>query len=70
MTVQINKFKQETWIACVLVCLPVVVDRGFLGDLARKLPCDKGLQACWAHGKLQAQPDTVRVRQETGVLEG
>ena len=58
------KLKKEHWIACVLVCQPVVVDRGPLRDLPPKLPCDKDLQACWTHGKLHAQLHTGRVRQQ------
>ena len=56
------EFKEERWIAWVKVCQPVVADCGTLRDLPRKLPCDKDLQACWADGKLHAQPHTGRVR--------
>jgi len=46
----------------VLVCQPVAVDRGPFRVLPHKLPCDKELQACWANGKLLAQPHTGRVQ--------
>jgi hypothetical protein len=44
---QIN-LKKETWIACVLMCQPVVAELGPFRNLSRKLPCDHYLQACWA----------------------
>jgi hypothetical protein len=58
---QIN-LKKETWIACVLLCQPVVVDPGTFRDLPRKLHYDRDLQTCWAEGKLHAQVHTGRVR--------
>jgi len=46
----------------VLVSQPVVVDRGPVRDLPRKLPRAKDLQACWADRKLHAQPHTRRLQ--------
>jgi len=44
----------------VLVCQPVVVDRGPFRDLPHKLPCAKELQACWADRNQHARPPTGR----------
>jgi len=47
--------------ACVLLCQPVVVDRGPFRELPRNLLCDQDLQSCLAEGKLHAQVHMGRV---------
>jgi hypothetical protein len=52
---------KETKIACVLVCQLAVAERGPFKELLPTLPCDEELQACWADGKIHAQPHTGNV---------
>jgi len=52
----------------VLVCQPVGVDRGPYRGLPRKLPCDKDPHACWADGKLHAQPHTGKSKAADGIM--
>jgi hypothetical protein len=49
-----NKVKESALNCVVLVCQPVVVDRGPFRDLPLILACDKDLQDCLADGKVHA----------------
>jgi hypothetical protein len=51
---QIN-LKKETWTVCVLVCQPVIDERGTFWPIPHKLHRDQDLPACWAEGKLHVQ---------------
>jgi hypothetical protein len=50
--IQQIKLKKETWIACVLVCQPVVAEREPFRDLPRKLPWDRTFKLAEQNRKL------------------